>query len=450
MKVIPSVKRLPGGVHPASHKDMTSHLAVETLPLEVLSAEPYHVSLHQNIGAPSKTVVSVGDHVLRGQLIADAGAFVGSVVHAPTSGTIKAIEPKMGPAGRTVLNAVLVPDGEDRAAEAMPALDWRTVDVAALIDRVKHGGVVGMGGAGFPNQVKISPPPGCSVDTIILNGAECEPYLTCDHRLMVEHARELVEGALILQRILGAPRVRIAIETNKPDAIAALAALDPGPGVDMAVVTLPPAYPQGGEKQMVYTVTGREIPSGGLPAHVGCMVENVGTTYAIWNAIVRGIPLYERITTVTGPALATPKNVFARIGLPYRVLVDYCGGLTDSAAKILCGGPMMGFAQSDLEMCVGKATSGILALRQEDISTFMGDPCIGCGRCNAACTLRLLPSEMGLACEADDVEEAERLGIMDCCECGACAFSCPARRPLTQHFRRVRGILAARKRAAAK
>ena len=445
MKILPSKNRLHGGIHPASHKDRTAALPVEDLPASVLTAEPLYVSLHQNIGAPSKTVVAVGDHVLRGQLIADAGAFVGSVVHAPTSGTIRAIEPKMGPAGRTVLNVVLEADGEDKSADPMPPLDWRTADPKEIVERVKNAGVVGMGGAGFPNQVKIAPPPGCTIDTVILNGAECEPYLTCDDRLMTEHAREIFEGALILHRLLGNPCIRIAIETNKPNAIAAFAAIEPPEGIDAAVVALEPSYPQGGEKQSVYTVTGREIPAGGLPAHVGCVVENVGTTYAIWNAVVRGIPLYERITTVTGPALTTPKNVRARIGLSYRVLIEYCGGLADNVAKVLCGGPMMGFAQASLDMCVGKATSGIVALREEDISHFETAPCIGCGRCNAACTLRLLPSEMGLACEANDVDEAERLGILNCCECGACTFGCPAHRPLVQHFRRVKAMIMARR-----
>ena len=445
MKVISSLHRLHGGVHPASHKDRTAALPVEVLPSSVLTAEPLYISLHQNIGAPSKMTVAVGDHVRRGQLIADAGAFVGSVVHAPTSGTIKAVESRMGFSGRPVLHAVLVADGEDAAAEPMPAIDWGRADTKAVVERIKQAGVIGMGGAGFPNQVKVSPPPGSVIDTLILNGAECEPYLTCDHRLMVERTQELVEGALILRHVLGGPKVRIAIETNKPDAIEALAAIEPPAGVDMAVVTLEPSYPQGGEKQAVYTVTGREIPVGGLPAHVGCVVENVGTTYAIWDAVVRGNPLYERITTVTGPALVSPKNVLARIGLSYRTLIEYCGGLADEVEKVLSGGPMMGFAQGNLDMCVGKATSGIVALRARDVTAFQSAPCIGCGRCNNACTLRLLPSEMGLACEADDIDEAERHGILNCCECGACAFSCPAHRPLVQHFRRVRGILAARK-----
>ena len=446
MRVIRQPYHLRGGVHPPTHKERTASLPTEDLPSSVLTQEPLYVSLHQNIGAPSKTVVAVGDHVLRGQLIADAGAFVGAVVHAPTSGTIRAIEPRPGPTGRVVLNAVLEADGEDRAADPMPPLDLATADHDAIVSRVKQGGVIGMGGAGFPNQVKISPPPGCIIDTLVLNGAECEPYLTCDNRLMIEHAREIVEGALLLRRVLGGPRIRIAVEVNKPEAIAALAAVDIDAGVDAAVVTLAPFYPQGGEKQAVYSVTGREIPSGGLPAHIGCVVSNVGTVFAIWNAVARGIPLYERITTVTGPAVASPRNLRARIGLSYRVLLRHCGVREGDVAKLLCGGPMMGLSQASPDMCVGKATSGIVALRCEDVTAFETSPCIGCGRCNAACTLRLLPSEMGLACEADDINEAERLGVMECCECGACAYACPARRPLTQHFHRVRMAIAARKR----
>ncbi len=439
--------RLHGGVHPGHFKEMTSGLATEDLPMSVLTAEPLRVSLHQNIGAPSKTVVAIGDHVLKGQLIANLGGFVGSVVHAPTSGTILAVEPHMGPAGRTVLHAVLEADGEDKPAPPMPPLDPETADRSVLDMRVRDGGIIGMGGAGFPSQVKINPPPGKTIDTLILNGAECEPYLTCDHRLMLEHAEEVWRGALLLRKMLGGVRIRIAIEDNKPDAILALAKFCGESRLDAGVVELPSAYPQGGEKQIIFCCTGREVPPGGLPADVGVVVSNVGTVFSIFQAVARGIPLFERITTVSGPAVVHPKNIRARIGLSYRSVIDFCGGLTPDVAKVLCGGPMMGFAQPSLSTSVGKATSGIVALREADVAAYSSDPCIGCGRCNAACTFRLLPSEMGLACEADDIEEAEALHVMDCCECGACAFVCPARRPLVQHFRRAKGAIVARKKA---
>ena len=442
--------RLHGGIHPATHKDRTASLPVEDVPVSALVAAPLHVSLHQNIGAPSKTVVAVGSRVLRGQLLAEPGGYVGAAVHAPTSGIVEAIEPHRGSAGGLDHHVRLIADGLDEAAPPMPPLDWRSAPVPAIVERVLHAGIIGMGGAGFPNQVKIVPPPGKVIDTLILNGAECEPWLTCDHRLMVECAAGVWEGALILHRALGGPRVRIAIEANKPDAIEAFARIEPPAGIDAAVLPLKPFYPQGGEKQVIFNVTGREVPAGGLPADAGCVLTNVGTAYAIWDAVVRGNPLISRITTVTGTAVRNPKNLRTRVGMQYRVLFDLCGGLEPDMAKILCGGPMMGFAQGDGNTCIAKATSGILALRAADIASFEGGPCIGCGRCNAVCTLRLLPSEMGLACEADDLDEAKRLGVMNCCECGACAYVCPSRRPLTQHFRRVRGILAARARAAKK
>ena len=450
MKVERSSHRLHGGIHPDTHKDRTAALPVEDVPASALAAAPLHVSLHQNIGAPSKTVVAVGDRVLRGQLLAEPGGYVGAAVHAPTSGVVEAIEPYRGSAGRIDHHVRIAADGLDEAAPPMPPLDWRAATTAEIVERVLHAGIIGMGGAGFPTPVKIVPPPGKTIDTLVLNGAECEPWLTCDHRLMVECAGAVWKGALILHKALGGPRIRIAIEENKPDAIEAFARLEPPEGIDAAVISLAPFYPQGGEKQIIFAVTGREVPAGGLPADAGCVVSNVGTAYAIWDAVVRGNPLVSRITTVTGPALREPKNLRTRVGMPYHVLFDLCGGLTPDAAKIICGGPMMGFAQADGATCVAKATSGVLVLREEDLATFEGGPCIGCGRCNAACTLRLLPSEMGLACEADDIDEAARLGVMNCCECGACAYVCPSRRPLTQHFRRVRGILAARARAAKK
>lgn len=448
MRVERQLHRLHGGIHPHTHKDRTASLAIEDVPVAALVAAPLHVSLHQNIGAPSKTVVAVGDRVLRGQLLAEPGGYVGAAVHAPTSGVVEAIEPFLGSAGRLDHHVRLQADGLDEAAPPLPPIDWRTATTAEIAARVTASGIIGMGGAGFPNQVKIVPPPGRVIDTLILNGAECEPWLTCDHRLMAEEAEAVWEGALIVHRALGGPRVRVAIEANKPDAIEAFARIAVPEGVDAAVVPLLPFYPQGGEKQVIYAVSGREVPAGGLPADVGCVVTNVGTAYAIHDAVVRGNPLISRVTTVTGPGVRDPKNLRVRVGIPYRVLFDVCGGLAEGVSKIICGGPMMGFAQADAETCVAKATSGVLVLRATEAPVFEGGPCIGCGRCNAACTLRLLPSEMGLACEADDLDEAARLGVATCCECGACAYVCPSRRPLAQHFRRARALLAARARAA--
>lgn len=292
-----------------------------------------------------------------------------------------------------------------------------------------------MGGAGFPTNVKLSPPPDKPIDTLIVNGAECEPYLTADHRLMVERAADIWTGCRIIKKILGAKTVRIAIESNKPEAIQAMEAAIGNTDDDACVVILKTEYPQGAEKQQIFAATGREVPSGGLPMDVGCVVENVGTTLAVWDAIVNGKPLTERVTTVTGNPVSSPKNVLNRIGTSYADLLDFCGGLKSDAAKVISGGPMMGLAQPGLSASTTKTTSGLLFLSPKETRTFSSMPCIACGRCVDACPMYLVPAELSQMLEAEDYENAESLNVLDCIECGCCAFACPAHRPLVQHMK---------------
>lgn len=443
MKTIPAPFRFQGGVHPAYHKDLTQAAPALALPVPA----ELRVPLVQHLGAAAKPLVEVGAEVKRGQTIGAASGFISAAIHAPTSGTVKAIEEGPTPTGRACPHMVIAADGRDERAEPYePWADWRKMGAKDIVSRVAAAGIVGMGGAGFPTHVKLSPPPDKPIDTLILNGAECEPFLTSDHRTMLDHAREIWEGCCILRHVLGAKTVRIAIESNKPDAIAALSEAARDAEGDVAVVVLETLYPQGSEKQQIYAVTGREVPPSGLPMDVGCLVENVGTTLAIRNAVVQGWPLDERTVTVTGPAIATPRNVTTRVGVPFSALVEACGGLAANVAKVIAGGPMMGFAQHSLGVSVSKTTSGILALRAADVRPYTSQACIACGRCNEACPMRLLPSELGQYIEADDIAAAEAANLMDCFECGSCAFVCPSRRPLVQHMRRAKAAILLKRR----
>ena len=432
MKTAKSQFKVNGGIHPAYHKDLARDKAIEAMPLPAL----LRVSMSQHLGAPAKPTVQKGDEVLRGQVIGEAAGFISAAVHAPTSGTVKEVGEAPTVMGTPAAFVSIEPDGNDAWVDSLAGVpDWSTADPKTLIAKVAACGIAGMGGAGFPTNVKLSPPPDKPIDTLILNGAECEPYLTADHRLMVEQAGQIWVGCQIIQKILGAKTVRIAIEDNKPEAIAAMEQAMAGAEGDVAVSVLKTEYPQGAEKQQIYAITGREVPSGGLPMDVGCVVENVGTTLAVWDAVVNGKPLTERVTTVTGLPVSNPKNVLGRIGTPYSDLLDFCGGLSSDAAKIISGGPMMGIAQSGLDVTTTKTTSGLLFLAPEQVDTFSSMPCIACGRCIDACPMYLVPAELSQMLEAEDYEAAEDLNVLDCIECGCCAFACPAHRPLVQHMK---------------
>jgi electron transport complex protein RnfC len=305
-----------------------------------------------------------------------------------------------------------------------------------------------MGGAAFPTHVKLSPPPAKKIDTLILNGVECEPCLTADHRLMLENADQIVAGARILARILGAKTLIIGIENNKPDAIALMTERTRGTGIEVAGLRV--RYPQGAEKQLIYAMTGRKVPSGGLPMDIGCVVQNVATAAAVTEAVLEGKPLYERVTTITGSPLKTPGNWRVRVGTPLRVLLELCHGVTADPAKLILGGPMMGVSVYSLDIPVQKSTSGVLLLSREETAVFTSEPCIACGQCIDACPVSIMPATLSRQIENERFDLAEEWHAMDCIECGCCAYMCPTHRPLVHHLRRAKAEITAKRRAAKK
>ena len=432
MKTVKPRFKLPGAVHPRYHKEATAPLPIETMPVPALLQIP----MSQHLGAPSKPTVARGDSAGLGQLVGEAAGFISAASHASVSGTVKAIGEGLSTAGRPTALVEIENDGQDRPASPLqPRPDWETAPREDLVALVAAAGIVGMGGAGFPTHVKINPPPGKKIDTLILNGAECEPFLTADQRLMIERADAIWTGIRMLRQILGTPRVRVAIEDNKPDAIRAMEQAMAKAEGDVELVVLKTVYPMGAEKQLIFSTLGREIPSGGLPADVGALVENVATCAAVYEAIALGRPLTQRVVTVTGPLVRRPANVLTRVGTRIADLLAFCGGLTSESGKLICGGPMMGVAQINAEAPVGKTTSGILALPPAETALYASMPCIACGRCVRACPMSLLPCTITQAVEADQVDTAERLHVLDCIECGCCAFVCPAHRPMVQLMR---------------
>ncbi len=424
-------RKFKGGVHPKDSKALTESKPIQDAPL----LDSYKVIMHQNIGAPPELVVKKGDKVKKGDLLAKAGGFVSVPLHAPTSGTIKAIDKCPGPTGIAVPAIEITADGEDEWGSPFdPIADWKSADPSELKQRVWDAGIVGMGGAGFPAHVKLSPPEGKTIDTLILNGAECEPYLTADHRIMLEHAEDVVCGAAIIARILGLETAVIGVEENKPDAIAQLKEI--AGKYKVTVQPLPVNYPQGAEKQLIYAITGREVPIGKLPMDVHCVVQNVASAVAIVEAVVRGRPSIDRVTTVTGKPVVNPGNWRFRTGTPIEKALELAGGVNAQPAKLLLGGPMMGIAQSSLGVTVMKNTSGILLIAADEVSLYTSEPCIRCGRCVEVCPMGILPATISQAVENKRFDWAEELNVMACIECGSCSYICPSHRPLNQHFKR--------------
>ena len=446
MKTVKSPFRFTGGIHPPYFKEMARERPIEALPMpgELV------ISMSQHLGAPAKCLVKAGDHVTRGQVIGEKNGFISVLVRASASGTVKAVEKRLGPAGSLADAVVLAVDPEQPPLEAiLPPLDWRQAEPAALVARVEEAGICGMGGAGFPTAVKLNPPPTKTCEYLVLNGAECEPYLTADFRVMLERADRIRAGVEIMRKILTraahVPAVRIAVEANKPEAIAALERAFADVQGDVEIVVLPVLYPQGSEKHQIYATVGRVVPEPpALPIDVGCVVENVGTVAAIADAVEKGIPLLERVTTVSGDAVSEPKNVLAPCGTKYADLVAFCGGTKTPPAKVISGGTMMGFAVSSLDVPTTRTTSGLLLLSAARVFEYSSAACINCGRCLRACPMRLNPAEISKAVEADDVKAAEELHVMSCLECGACAFGCPAYRPIVQLCRRAKSSIRAR------
>ncbi len=422
-----------GGIHPLRGIHHGKPLS-EKRPIEACSVpEEVVLPLSQHIGAPSVPVVKAGDRVDLGQMIADAGGYVSVPCFSSVSGTVKAIEPRPHISGRPMLSVVIQNDFEDRLYPGIKSAgSLESLSPKQIVDIIKSAGIVGMGGAAFPTHVKLSPPPEKKIDTVIVNGAECEPYLTADHRLLLEHPDEIVHGLEAVMKALGVGEACIAVEENKPDAIAAVSKA--AQGKNIRVLTLRVKYPQGAEKQLIYAVTKRQVPSGGLPMDVGAVVVNAGTAYQIDQAVSKGLPLYQRVVTVTG-CVNNPSNLMVRLGTPLSHVIAYAGGFSGRIEKLIAGGPMMGITQYNLDAPVMKGTSGILALDAKTARSAQASACIRCGKCIAVCPMGLQPYLLSDYAENERFEDAEKAHALDCIECGSCAYVCPANRHLVQEIR---------------
>jgi electron transport complex protein RnfC len=433
-----TIKSFKGGVHLPERKDLTAGKPVTHLfPLTKTVCIPVSQG-----GAPNRVLVKVGDKIIRGQKIAENEAFMAVPVHASISGTVKKLEPHLV-TGNTEALCVIIEADDSGTVDYMPVLDPFTCTRDAALARIRAAGLVGMGGAAFPTHVKLNPPKGAKIDYFIANAAECEPYLTTDESVIRDHAAKVVDGIAIAMYITGAAEGFIALEQNKADlapilekALADQKSVPVGAGAcQISIVFCKTKYPQGGEKMLIKAVTGREVPSGGLPAHAGCVVQNVGTLRAISEAFREGKPLIDRVLTISGGACANPANIEVPIGTLVGDLIPESIQLRPGVAKIIAGGPMMGMAMKSANFPVQKNTSGVLFLTAAETALVEESPCIGCGRCIKQCSCRLAPVLIIRAINAGDLDEAKRCGLMDCVECGTCAYICPAHVKLVQRFK---------------
>lgn len=442
-----------GGIHPNDNK-ISRDCKIEVLPLP----KTMYVSMVQHLGAPAKPVVAVGDSVKTGQVIAEPGGFISAFVHSPASGTVKSIAPRKDIAGNNVMHIEIAVEG-DEWAEGIDLSDTLVTEIPedrnAMLEKIKACGVVGLGGATFPTHVKLNPAPGSKAECLILNGAECEPFLTSDFRILLERTKEIVVGAAIMQKILGGCRTVIAIEENKPEAIEAVNKAISElayPGIEVAVMKK--RYPQGGEKQLIDAVMKRQVKSGGLPISVGAVVQNVATSLAVYEAVQKNMPLITNVLTITGNCLPVEKqhNYKFRIGMPLSYIIEQAGGIPERAAKLVSGGPMMGKAIANMDAATVKGSSSVLYLSEESTRRKPQSNCIRCGKCADACPMGLEPFLLYRLNKAGNTDELEKNAVQDCIECGCCLYSCPANIPLLDMIRQakgqVMGIIRARAAAA--
>ena len=430
-----------GGIHPYDGKELSKDKPIK----ELFPAVGEMVfPLSQHIGAPAVPVVAKGDYVLAGQLIAEAGGFVSANIHSSVSGTVKAIEPRTLATGGKCNSIIIENDGEFKEVEYTPK-KLEELSKEEVLQRIKDAGVVGMGGAGFPTNVKLSPKNPEGIDYIIVNGAECEPYLTSDYRRLLEESDKIVLGLKVALSIFDHAKGIIGIEDNKPEAIKVMqAAVASEPDIEVKV--LKTKYPQGGERQLIYATTGRAINSAMLPADAGCVVDNVDTVIAVYEAVILGKPVMDRIVTVTGQGIKNPQNFDVLSGTDMAELIEAAGGLTDNVSKVISGGPMMGFAMYDTHVPCIKTSSACLCLEKDDVADAEQTACINCGRCVGVCPGHVIPARLATFAEHGDMKSFQKFDGMECCECGCCSYICPAKRPLTQMIKSMRKmVLASRK-----
>ncbi len=438
-----------GGVHPAENK-LTADKPIR----DAMLPKQAVFSMFQHIGAPAKPVVKKGDKVKVGTLLAEAGGFVSAPVHSSVSGTVSKVDSVLDASGTRRAAIYVDVEGDewedtiDRSSQLVRLSDRPELDSKTIIEKIKNAGIVGMGGATFPCHVKLSPPPGCKAECVIINAVECEPYLTADHRLMLEHAEEILVGVSLIMKAVGVSRGYIGIENNKPDAIK-LMTEKARSYPEIEVVPLKVKYPQGGEKQLIDAVIGRQVPAPpAIPINVGAVVQNVGTAFAIYEAVMHNKPLIDRIITVTGKSVSNPGNLRARLGTPMQQLMDECGGLPADTGKIIGGGPMMGKALLSLDVPMTKGSSGLLIMNDREARRSAPQPCIRCAKCVSACPMGLEPYLLATLSVHADWERAEANDVVSCIECGSCQFTCPSCRPLLDNIRvgkqTVMGIIRSR------
>ena len=429
-----------GGIHPYEGKELSKDKQIKA----VLPKGELVYPLSQHIGAPAVPVVQKGDHVLQGQKIAEASGFVSAPIYATVSGTVKAIEPRRVVTGNEAMSIVLENDGLYEEVEYPKHKPYEELTKEEIVAIVKEAGIVGMGGAGFPTFIKLSPKEPDKIDYVIANCAECEPYLTSDYRRMIEEPEKLIGGLKIMLRLFDNAKGILAVEENKPDAIALLKKLTKDES-DIMVTPLKTKYPQGSERSIIYAATGRAINSSMLPADAGCIVDNVDTIVAIYHAVMLGKPLMYRIVTVTGDAVKDPRNFIVRIGTMYDELLKEAGGFIKEPVKIISGGPMMGFGMFDMHVPTTKTASALLCLTTDDVSEMEETACIKCGRCVEVCPQRLVPNKLMMASIHGNAEAFLKLEGLECVECGCCSYTCPAKKPLTQSIKSMRKMELAKK-----